>query len=91
MHNHGKSCHVLDNFATLKASIAEKVDCNFNHFLTHSVPVLPSYETSQLKCCANRFTCFYMRATLALNGLSKPQQNISEFSKYLLFLVIEKK
>ena len=26
-------------------------------------------ETSQLICCANRLTGYYMRATLALNGL----------------------
>ena len=27
-------------------------------------------ETSQLICCANQLTGFYMRATLALNGLN---------------------
>ena len=29
-------------------------------------------ETSQLICCANQLTGFYMRATLALNGLNIP-------------------
>ena len=31
----------------------------------------PHIETSQFICCANQLTDFYMRATLALNGLSK--------------------
>ena len=35
------------------------------------MPVLPHIETSQLICTANELTCFYMRATLALNGLNK--------------------
>ena len=38
----------------------------------------PNIETSQLICCANRLTGFYMRATLTLNGLNKkiqPQVN----------------
>ena len=30
----------------------------------------PHIETSQLICCANQLTGFYMRATLALNGLN---------------------
>ena len=39
--------------------------------LTHWVPVLPSYrKNSRLICRANKLTGFYMRATLALNGLS---------------------
>ena len=29
----------------------------------------PRTETSQLICCANHLTGFYMRATLAFNGL----------------------
>ena len=29
----------------------------------------PHIETSQLICCANQLTGFYMRATLAFNGL----------------------
>ena len=29
----------------------------------------PHVETSQLICCANQLTGFYMRATLTLNGL----------------------
>ena len=35
--------------------------------LSASVAVI---ETSQLICCASQLTGFYMRATLALNGLS---------------------
>ena len=31
----------------------------------------PHIETSQLICTANQLTGFYMRATLALNGLIK--------------------
>ena len=31
--------------------------------------VSPSYRSSQLICCANQSTCFYMRTTLALDGL----------------------
>ena len=33
----------------------------------------PHIETSQLICCANRLTGFYMSTTLALNGLSWQQ------------------
>ena len=46
---------------------------NESHYLTHKEPVLPSYRnqsTSQLICTANQLTGFYMRATLALNGLN---------------------
>ena len=38
---------------------------DFN-LLSASVSVI---ETSQLICCANQLTGFYMRSTLALNGL----------------------
>ena len=38
--------------------------------LTHYMPVLPSIETSQLICCANQLTGFYMRVTLAFNRLN---------------------
>ena len=31
----------------------------------------PHIETSQLVCCVNQLTGFYMRATLAFNGLQK--------------------
>ena len=31
----------------------------------------PHIETSELICCANQFTGFYIRATLALNGLNQ--------------------
>ena len=30
----------------------------------------PHTETSQLICCTNRLTGFYMRVTLAINGLT---------------------
>ena len=33
------------------------------------MPVLPSYSNQSIICCANQLTGFYMRATLALNGL----------------------
>ena len=34
------------------------------------MPVLPHVGTSQLICCVNQLTGFYMRATLAFNGLN---------------------
>ena len=43
--------------------------------VTHTWPIkcqcCPHTETSQLICCANHLTDFYMRTTLALNGLNK--------------------
>ena len=33
------------------------------------MPVFPHIETSQLICTANQLTGFYLRATVALNGL----------------------
>ena len=33
------------------------------------MPAWPHIETSQLTCTANQLTGFYMRATLAINGL----------------------
>ena len=33
------------------------------------MPVLPALESSQLICKANQLAGFYMRATLAFNGL----------------------
>ena len=48
----------------------DRFETNLRKFyLTHSVPVLPHIETSQLICTANQLTSFYMRATLAPNGL----------------------
>ena len=40
-------------------------------YLTHYMPVLPSYrnQSIELICSANQLTGFYMRATLAFNGL----------------------
>ena len=38
--------------------------------LTHKCQCCPHIETSQLICTANQLTGFYMRATLALNGLN---------------------
>ena len=38
-------------------------------------------KTSQLSYCANQLTGFYMRVTLALNGLSESRISISEFIK----------
>ena len=44
----------------------------------------PHIETSQLICCANQLTGFYMRATLIFNGLKNfklPQRPFKCFSK----------
>ena len=35
----------------------------------------PHIETSQLVCCENQLTGFYMRAALAFNGLRKVSKN----------------
>ena len=35
------------------------------------MPVLPSYRNQSVDLLANQLTGFYMRATLALNGLKK--------------------
>ena len=35
------------------------------------MPMFPHIETSQLICFANQLTGFYMRATLAFNGLNE--------------------
>ena len=43
----------------------------------------PHMETSQLICCANQLTGFYMRATLALNGPT-PEVSYNLFSLYFL-------
>ena len=57
------------------------------------MPVLPSYRNRQLIGIENQFTVFYMRATLALNGLIKPDKSnqrkvflhlLPMFSKYCL-------
>ena len=37
--------------------------------LTHKSQCCPHIETSQLICTGNQLTGFYMRATLAFNGL----------------------
>ena len=52
---------------------------NFQKFLlklTHSAKCCPHIETSQLICCANQLTGFYMRATLAFNGLKEYKSEI---------------
>ena len=61
----------------------------------------PYIETSQLICCANQLTGFYMRATLALNslntvlqiskvhGCSNPRKN--PFEMFLQKLLLVKK
>ena len=56
------------------------------------MPELPHIETSQLICIANQLTGFYMRATLAFNGLKTLRakekftcdlvHNILEFYKF---------
>ena len=42
-------------------------------------------ETSQLICCANQLTDFYMRATLALNGLMFQQTMVKNASTHSPF------
>ena len=46
----------------------------FYAYLRHTYPIkcqcCPHIETSQLICTANQLTVFYMRTTLALNGLT---------------------
>ena len=37
----------------------------------------PHIETSQMICCANQLTGFYMRATLTLNGVKTVSRSIS--------------
>ena len=41
----------------------------------------PHIETSQLICCANQLTSFYMRATLAFNGLSTKLSSTNQIQK----------
>ena len=43
------------------------------------MPKLPYIEISQLICCANQLTGFYMTATLAFNELST--ENLRSFIK----------
>ena len=43
----------------------------------------PHIETSQLIYCANQLTGFYMRATLALNGLNTLPQNLGLKKAYV--------
>ena len=47
------------------------------------MPVLPSYrnQSTDLLCCANQLTGFFMRATLAFNGLSKGKVSSLENKK----------
>ena len=53
-----------------------KLLTDFQVCISEPCVVLPSYRnqlndlTSQLICTANQFTGFYMRETLALNGLN---------------------
>ena len=39
-----------------------------------------STSVAQLICCANQLSGFYMRATLALNGLKKIEPNVDSHS-----------
>ena len=48
-----------------------------NICLTRKVPVFPHIETSQLICTTNQLTGFYMRETLALNGLNKTRKSLN--------------
>ena len=45
----------------------------------------PNIETSQLICCANRLTGFYIRATLIFNGLMDKVKNKHRFTEIFLF------
>ena len=44
-------------------------------------PSVALIETSQLICCANHFTGFYMRATLPFNGLNILRSGLSRIEK----------
>ena len=44
-----------------------KINCNY---LIHKCQCCPHVETSQFICKANQWTGFYMRTTLAFNGLN---------------------
>ena len=45
-----------------------EMDCH-NRVNNIKCQCCPYIETSQLICCANQLTLFYMRVTLAVNGL----------------------
>ena len=48
------------------------------------MPALPSYRNQSIDLSANQFTGFYMRATLAFNGLTFQPQVCLRMSEYFL-------
>ena len=54
------------------------------------MPVFSSYKTSQLICTANQLAGFYMRTTLAFNGLSmgRAQRWISWNTEKRIYVLI---
>ena len=52
-------------------SSTSKKQINSKMYLTIMCQCCPHIETSQLICTGNQLTSFYMRTTLALNGLQK--------------------
>ena len=46
------------------------------------MPVFPHIETSQLICKANQLAGFYMRATLAFNGLKIFKVRLTILGRY---------
>ena len=54
-----------------------------NHFSHYPIKFkcCPHTETSQLTCTANQLTGFYMRATLALNGLNQSTKPLLHYKQ----------
>ena len=74
-----------NSLSTLKLISVRTI--SYHNPLSASVALIPHIETSQLSYTANQLTGFYMRATLALNGLSKDFWVISHvpFKSYRFF------
>ena len=53
--------------------------CENHLFKPSKYQCCPHIETSQLICCANQLTGFYMRATLALNELNFQWDSLSRY------------
>ena len=54
-----------------------KAQVHSEHLLTHQVPVLPSYRNQSIDL--HQLTGFYIRATLALYGLSQRKRILKGF------------
>ena len=63
--------------------------CFVERSLNLNCQYCPHIETSQLIFCANQLTGFYMRVTLATNGLNNPeylQESVKQLSRLRLGL-----